>query len=72
MKQLRYDRAAVPVAVPPAPVDVPATPIAVPYVPVTVSSHRTADVIPDLMMPPVVDNPPDAADQVDYAAWQTG
>ncbi|KAI0208530.1 hypothetical protein LSAT2_006793 [Lamellibrachia satsuma] len=66
LKQLRDDRAAEPVAVPPASVDVPATPIAFPYVPVTVSSHRTADVIPDLIMPPVVGNPPDAADQVDY------
>ena len=50
MKQLRDDRAAVPVPVPAAPVDVSAAPIAV----------------PDLMMPLVVDNPPDAADQVDY------
>ena len=66
MKQQREDRAAVPVAVPAAPVDVPAAPIAVPFVPVTVSSHPTADVIPDLMMPPVVGNPPYAADQVDY------
>ena len=59
LKPLRDDRTAVPVAV-------PAAPIAVPYVPVTVSSHPTADVIPDLVMPPVVGNPPDAADQVDY------
>ena len=34
--------------------------------PVTVSLHPTADVVPDLMMPPVVGNPPNAADQVDY------
>ena len=66
LKQLRDDRTAVPVAIPAAPVDVPAAPIAVPYVSVTVSSHPTADVIPDLMMPPVVGNPPDPADQVDY------
>ena len=55
-----------PVVVPAAPVDVSAAPIDVPYVSVTVSSHPTADVISDLMMPLVAGNPPDAADQVDY------